>query len=71
MLGAMQQSSRYFVTGLTTDGVSLRTEADSPFDAIQLAEQWVEADMSDVQIVDGDGQAHDFAEFKTNHANRT
>ncbi|MDF2974471.1 MAG: hypothetical protein K0R61_4921, partial [Microvirga sp.] len=52
MLGAMQQSSRYFVTGLTTDGVSLRTEADSPFDAIQLAEQWVEADMSDVQIVD-------------------
>ena len=25
--------------------------------------------MSDVQIVDGDGQAHDLAEFKTNHAN--
>jgi hypothetical protein len=51
MLGAMQQSSRYFVTA----------EADSPFEAIQLAEQWVEADMSDVQIVDGDGQAHDLA----------
>ncbi|MDF2972829.1 MAG: hypothetical protein K0R61_3279, partial [Microvirga sp.] len=24
-----------------------------------------------VQIVDGDGQAHDLAEFKTNNANRT
>ena len=51
MLGAMQQPSRYFVTGLTTDGASLRTEADSPSDAIQLAGQWVEAGISDVQIV--------------------
>jgi hypothetical protein len=71
MLGAMQQSWRYFVTGLTTDGGSLRTEADSPFDAIQLAGQWIEAGISDVQIVDRDGQTHDLAEFKANHADRT